>query len=100
MAKILQYERTPGGIFYDAGQSFNTQKELEDINFVKEYKTLPNGTKNKNFNQYVLQKLMERGRSLSGGYQYMLIAEYNGKRFRSIGFLDDVSGLDYDELSC
>lgn len=85
MGTIRQYRPAYVSGFENEVKSFASLKELLNIEWVDNFRKLPNGQIDPNFKQYSISKHSDHK-----GFEYTLIAEYNkGDVFYVIGFLDE-----------
>ena len=85
MGTIRQYRPNYFTGFKNETRTFGSLKELLSIDWVDNFRKLPNGQIDPNFHQYSINKY-----SNHKGYEYILLAEYeNGYKWWVIGFVDE-----------
>lgn len=87
MGQIIQYRPAYFSGFENQTKAFTNLAELLNIEFVDNFRKLPNGQINPQFHQYSISP-----HSSHKGYEYTLMAEYkDGKEWWVIGYLDESS---------
>jgi len=85
MATIRQYRPAYFSGFENETKAFTSLKELLNIDWVDNFRKMPNGQIDPNFHQYSTNKYSDHK-----GCEYVLMAEYNnGHSWYVIGFMDE-----------
>jgi hypothetical protein len=85
MAQIRQYRPAYFSGFENETRAFTSLKELLNIEWVDNFRKLPNGQIDPNFHRYSISRHSDHK-----GYEYALMAEYkNGYYWWVVGFVDE-----------